>query len=98
MGSPSRNVQYHPPRLSEDRLNLPQPHSPSLPTHCSGKSGLLALHGMQDAIESQRLFPRSRAERITEALSQQAHRFAHRNESLTNDSTPPGRRNGELQT
>ena len=22
MGSPSRNVQYHPPRLSEDRLNL----------------------------------------------------------------------------
>ena len=35
MGSPSRNVQYHPPRLSEDRLNLPQPHSPSLPTHCT---------------------------------------------------------------
>ena len=28
------------PRLSEDRLNLPQPHSPSLPTHCSGKSGM----------------------------------------------------------
>ena len=40
MGSPSRNVQYHPPRLSEDRLNFPQPHSPSLPTHCSGKSGM----------------------------------------------------------
>ena len=40
MGSPSRNVQYHPPRLSEDRINLPQPHSPSLPTHCSGKSGM----------------------------------------------------------
>ena len=40
MGSPSRNVQYHPPRLSEDRLNLAQPHSPSLPTHCSGKSGM----------------------------------------------------------
>ena len=36
MGIPSSNVQYHPPRLSEDRLNLPQPHSPSLPTHCSG--------------------------------------------------------------
>ena len=35
MGSPSRNVQDHPPRLSEDRLNLPQPHSPSLPTHCT---------------------------------------------------------------
>ena len=44
MGSPSRNVQYHPPRLSEDRLNLPQPHSPSLPTHCSGKSGMRPLH------------------------------------------------------
>ena len=29
MSSPSRNVQYHPPRLSEDRLNLPQPHSPT---------------------------------------------------------------------
>ena len=40
MGSPSRNVQYHPPRLSEDRLNLSQPHSPSLLTHCSGKSGM----------------------------------------------------------
>ena len=60
MGSPSRNVQYHPPRLSEDRLNLAQPHSPSLPTHCSGKSGMrpaqlqqphghhyeVALHGL----------------------------------------------------
>ena len=43
MGSPSRNVQYHPPRLSEDRLNLAQPHSPSLPTHCSGKSGMRPL-------------------------------------------------------
>ena len=40
MGIPSSNVQYHPPRLSEDRLNLPQPHSPPLPTHCSGKSGM----------------------------------------------------------
>ena len=44
MRSPSRNVQYHPPRLSEDRLNLPQPHSPSLPTHCSGKSGMRPCH------------------------------------------------------
>ena len=35
----SEPVQYHPPRLSEDRLNLPQPHSPSLPTS-SGKSGM----------------------------------------------------------
>ena len=45
MGSPSRNVQDHPPRLSEDRLNLPQPHSPSLPTHCSGKSGMRPPEG-----------------------------------------------------
>ena len=44
MGSPSRNVQYHPPRQSEDRLNLAQPHSPSLPTHCFGKSGMRPLH------------------------------------------------------
>ena len=50
MGSPSRNVQYHPPRLSEDRLNLPQPHSPSLPTHCSGKSGMPpAVRGKRSA-------------------------------------------------
>ena len=48
MGSPSRNVQYHPPRLSEDRLNLPQPHSPSLPTHCSGKSGMRPVPGDHD--------------------------------------------------
>ena len=47
MGSPSRNVQYHPPRLSEDRLNFPQPHSPSLPTHCSGKSGMRPLQPTQ---------------------------------------------------
>ena len=34
--------RYHPPRLSEDRLNLPQPHSPSFAytLHCSGKSGM----------------------------------------------------------
>ena len=43
MGIPSSNVQYHPPRLSENQLNLPQPHSPSLPTHCSGKSGMRPL-------------------------------------------------------
>ena len=28
------------PVCPKDRLNLPQPHSPSLPTHCSGKSGM----------------------------------------------------------
>ena len=50
MGSPSRNVQYHPPRLSEDRLNLAQPHSPSLPTHCSGKSGMRPWRGQVDGV------------------------------------------------
>ena len=56
MGSPSRNVQYHPPRLSEDRLNLPQPHSPSLPTHCSGKSGMRPIvHASWTARERARL-------------------------------------------
>ena len=44
MGSPSRNVQYHPPRLSEDRLNLPQPHSPSLPTHCTAPGNRECAH------------------------------------------------------
>ena len=44
MGSPSRNVQYHPPRLSEDRLNLAQPHSPSLPTHCTAPGNRECAH------------------------------------------------------
>ena len=44
MGSPSRNVQDHPPRLSEDRLNLPQPHSPSLPTHCTAPGNRECAH------------------------------------------------------
>ena len=30
---PNDRDHLNPPRLSEDRLNLPQPHSPSLPTH-----------------------------------------------------------------
>ena len=55
MGSPSRNVQYHPPRLSEDRLNLPQPHSPSLPTHCSGKSGMRPSWRAMEALSCARI-------------------------------------------
>ena len=57
MGSPSRNVQYHPPRLSEDRLNLPQPHSPSLPTHCTAP-------GNRECAQ-----PRTLRERIVAAFS-----------------------------
>ena len=64
--------------------------------HGDAMGRLLALHGLQDSIESQRLFPRSLAERITEAIARQAHRFAHRNETQANDSAPPGRRRGEL--
>ena len=57
---------------------------------------LLVMHGLQDSVEGQRLFPRSLAERVTEAIARQAHRFAHRNERQAKDSTPLGRRRGEL--
>ena len=67
-----------------------------LERHSDAMERLLALHGLQDSNEDQRLFPRSPAERITEAVARQAHRFAHRNETQANDSTPPGRRSGEL--
>ena len=43
MSSPSRNVQYHPPRLSEDRLNLPQPHSPTALLREIGNAPLLGV-------------------------------------------------------
>ena len=66
--------------------------------HPDAMCRLLAMHGMGDAIEGQRLFPRSHAERIAEAVNRQAHRFAHRKETPADDSTPPGGRNGELQT
>ena len=49
MGSPSRNVQYHPPRLSEDRLNLPQPHSPSLPYTLLREIGNAPIRTQQQA-------------------------------------------------
>ena len=69
-----------------------------LELHADAMLRLLAMHGMEDAIEGHRLFPRSRAERIAEALAQQAHRFAHRNETVAADSAPPGRRNKDSQT
>ena len=67
-----------------------------LERHSDAMDRLLALHGLQDSNEDQRLFPRSLAERITEAIARQAHRFAHRNDIQPNDSAPPGRRRGEL--
>ena len=69
-----------------------------LELHADAMLRLLAMHGMVDAIEGHRLFPRSRAERIAVALTQQAHRFAHRNETLAADSAPRRRRNNDLQT
>ena len=69
-----------------------------LEPHATAMGRLIAMHGMRDAIEDQRLFPRSYAERVAEAINRQAHRFAHRKEAPTDDSTPPGRRNSELQT
>ena len=69
-----------------------------LECHADAMCRLIAMHGMGDAIEGQRLFPRSHAERIAEAINRQAHRFAHRKETPADDSTPPGRRNGEFQT
>ena len=69
-----------------------------LELHADAMCRLIAMHGMEDAIESQRLFPRSRDERIAEAINRQAHRFAHRNETPAADSAPPGRRNKDLQT
>ena len=71
MGSPSRNVQYHPPRLSEDRLNLPQPPSPSLPTHCSGKSGMRPPRRAVRRIEVPRI-PQRLANRGVQPLGQMA--------------------------
>ena len=69
-----------------------------LELHGEAMHRLLALHGMQDSIESQGLFPRSRAERIDEAIARQAHRFAHRSDKRADDSAPPGRRRRELHT
>ena len=69
-----------------------------LERHADAMLRLLAVRGMmEDAIEGQQsFFRRSRAELIEKALAQQAHRFAHR--KLTDDSTPSGRRNSDLQT
>ena len=69
----------------------------ALECHGDAMRRLLTLHGLHDSIEDQRLFPRSFAERITDAIARQAHRFAHRNHTRTNDSAPPGRRGGGLR-
>ena len=70
----------------------------TLEAHADTMSRLLAMHGMQDAIEGQRLFPRSRAERITEAIGRQAARFGHRNGSAGDDSALAGRPGRGLKT
>ena len=60
----------------------------TLEPHATAMSRLLAMHGMQDTVEGQRLFPRSRAERINEAIARQADRFGHRNDRSADDSAP----------
>ena len=69
----------------------------ALELHGDAMRRLLVLHGMQDSMEQQTLFPRPLTERITEAIARQAHRFAHRNDVGRGNSSPPGRRRGELQ-
>ena len=67
-----------------------------LEPHGDAMVRLLAVHGLQDSIEGERLFPRPLAERITVAIARQAHRFAHRNKTRTDASEPPRRHRGEL--
>lgn len=65
--------------------------------HSDTMERLLVLHGLQDAVEFQRLFPRSRTVRLTEAIAKQAGRFAYRNdELLSNSASGPIR--GEART
>ena len=66
-----------------------------LEPHGNAMSRLLAMHGLQDSIEGERLFPRSLAERIAEAIARQAHRFAHRSDRQANDSVSRGRHRRE---
>ena len=67
-----------------------------LELHTDAMRRLLVVHSMQDSIEDQQLFPRSRTERIKEAIARQAHRFAHRNETRVADSAEPSHRHSEL--
>ena len=67
-----------------------------LESHRDAMGRLLALHGLQDSLEEQLLFPRSLTERITEAISLQAHRFAHRNDTGPRSSPTPGRGRVEM--
>ena len=70
----------------------------TLESHADAMSRLLAMHGMQDAVEGQRLFPRSRAERISEAIARQADRFGHRTDRSADDSAPATRSGRGVQT
>ena len=59
-----------------------------LEPHDEAMSRLLDIHGLQDSIEDQRLFPRSLAERVSAAVARQAHRFAYRSETRSNGLAP----------
>ena len=69
-----------------------------LEPHSDAMWRLLAVHGLQDSIGDQPLFPRSLAERVTEAISRQAQRFAYRDETQANDFTPSGPRLSEVRS
>ena len=69
-----------------------------LEPHTDAMGRLLAVHGLQDSIGDQPLFPRSLAERVTEASSRQAQRIAYRNETQANDFTPAGPRLSEVRS
>ena len=69
-----------------------------LEPHRDAMRRLLAMHGLQDSIEDQPLFSRSLAERVAEAISWQARRFAYRNEMRANDFTPAGPRVSEVRS
>ena len=61
-----------------------------LETHGDAMGRLLAMYGLQDSLQGQRLFPRSLTERTAEAIARQARRFAHRIETHANNTAPRG--------
>lgn len=67
-----------------------------LETHAHAMGRLLAVHGLQDEAERGRLFPRSHAERISEAIVLQARRFAHRRQPAA-DAAVRRRRSNRVQ-
>ena len=77
------------PALEARGVSVDHIHSNGvLESHGNAMGRLLVMYGLQDSLQSQRLFPRPLAERTTEAIARQARRFAHRIETRANNSTP----------